>query len=314
MADYGFRLRFNLPEGARINIADASWTFGPVDGAEVTLRPLHEPSIDKAGKLSCRARGFPSEEAARSAGEKVRDILTIGFARARVPADFGDRAPRSHITRAGLEHFERQRGGRVLHDHHGLQAFESDPAPTFTDFNIKAVVGRSGDALKAAVAAAVVAAPRLDAATRTAFDLFSASAGVQNSDSRFLLLMMAVETLTVQRPRSEDSMAHVDSLIQTTEESGLGDEERRSLRSSLEWLRIESIGAAGRRLASKLGERLYDGVAPPRFFMRCYELRGALVHGHMPRPDHGHVGSMAAQLEQFVADLIAAPAAEGAGA
>lgn len=307
MAEYSFRIRFNLPEGTRINIAEPTWTFGPVDGVDVSMRPLHESTIGKSGQLSCRASGFTDEQSARSTGERVRDILTLAFAHARVPADFGDRAPRSYITPAGLAMLEKERGGRVLHDYHGLQVFVSDPVPSFTDFNVNAVVGRAGDALKAGVTAAIDVAPQLDAAVRTAFDLFSASAGVRNSDSRFLLLMMAVETLTQQQPRSEHELAHVDALVKATEAADLTGDEKKSLLSSLQWLRIESVGAAGRRLARSLGSRLYGDLAPDRFFMKCYDMRGQLVHGYVPRPDHGVVGTMAAQLEQFVGDLIALP-------
>jgi hypothetical protein len=75
---------------------------------------------------------------------------------------------------------------------------------------------------------------------------------------------------------------------------------------TLEWLKEESIGQAGRRLAAQLGERRYmDGnETPVQFFTRCYTLSSNLVHGHVPRPAESDVGSRAASLEVFVGHLI----------
>jgi hypothetical protein len=309
--DYSFRLRFNLPDSVRINLDEVFWVFGPVSGAEITLRPLADGPIKDATRLSCRGRGFADEQSARAAGERVRDILTVALAHARVGADFGDRAARSYITAAGIKHLEQQGSGRVLHDYHGLQAYLSEPAPRFVDFHAKGRVGRSGEAFKNAIGMAVRVEPQLDPATRIAFDLFSASSGVENADSRLLLLMMAIETLVVQNARDEAGREHVERLMQMTRDAPLSDREKQSLLSSLQWLLLESIGTAGRRLAGTLRGPQYGGMAPDRFFMLCYDLRGALVHGRVPRPEASTVGTVAAQLEQFVADLISSPHLDG---
>lgn len=65
------------------------------------------------------------------------------------------------------------------------------------------------------------------------------------------------------------------------------------------------MGTAGRRLADRLGSRNYDGMSARLFFSKCYGVRGALVHGHVPRPAHDDVGLLAAQLGLFVGHLIA---------
>jgi hypothetical protein len=46
-------------------------------------------------------------------------------------------------------------------------------------------------------------------------------------------------------------------------------------------------------------------MTPAAFFTRCYEMRSALTHGHLPRPDRGDVDVLAANLEIFVGDLLA---------
>ena len=72
-------------------------------------------------------------------------------------------------------------------------------------------------------------------------------------------------------------------------------------------LRLESISAAGRALASKrLGERRYLEMPAPRFFTECYDARSRLVHGRDP-PEYKELGRLAASLEVFVSDLLIQP-------
>jgi len=170
------------------------------------------------------------------------------------------------------------------------------------------VVGRAA----ARLAELVRAASELDFTwgerEQLAYDLHSASFSEENADARFLMLMMALETLIEQESRSEAAVAHLERLIADTRAGDLPPGEVASLAGSLEELaKRESVGSAGRRLARTLGDTEYlPGEPPPVFFTRCYELRSALVHGHYPRADRGEVGGRAAPLEGFVGDLLGA--------
>jgi hypothetical protein len=120
------------------------------------------------------------------------------------------------------------------------------------------------------------------------------------------MLTMAVETLLDPQSRSDAAKAHVRAMIEATDANTiLTQSERNSLEGSLTWLQDESIGQAGRRLARTLEPRTYGGKAPAAFFTRCYEMRSALTHGHVPRPDRGEVDVLAANLETYVGDLLA---------
>ncbi|SBW24391.1 hypothetical protein FDG2_4135 [Candidatus Protofrankia californiensis] len=138
-----------------------------------------------------------------------------------------------------------------------------------------------------------------------AYELYSASFSEKDADSRFLMLMMAVETLLDRKPRSNESLEVVASLEKLVKDSNLLEEEANSLRGALKDMRLESIGQAGRRVASLLNGSTYQGDSPVIFFRRCYSLRSALVHGNSPRPSVADTGLRAAHLEHFVADLIA---------
>lgn len=139
----------------------------------------------------------------------------------------------------------------------------------------------------------------------TAFELYSASFFVDNADARFTLLMMAIETLIDQKQRSEAAMDHVRGLIERTRDSSLPEAEVQSMIGALEWLFLESIGQAGRRLVQSLTSKKYNGKPAVSFFTDCYEIRSALVHGGTPRPSRQEVDSRAATLEILVGDLLA---------
>jgi hypothetical protein len=134
-------------------------------------------------------------------------------------------------------------------------------------------------------------------------------AGAAARGSAGLLLSMQLSGAAgplARAPQAREKLVveHVDALISATKRSGLPKNEIESLRGSLQWLRSESIGQAGRKLAARLGNRRYADQPPPAFFSKCYELRSSLVHGAHPRPAWGEVGQRAAALELFVRDLL----------
>lgn len=147
---------------------------------------------------------------------------------------------------------------------------------------------------------------RLDENGLLAFEMYSASADMpdQNPDARFLMLMIAVESLIEQgrKPTAQvDALASLNEHLKTL---GLGKADSEVLRQALKSLEDESIGAAGRRLADSLGVRVYGGLTPRKFFTKCYEARSNLVHGRTDRPSIEEVGALIGPLPSFVRDLI----------
>ncbi|MGC5165573.1 hypothetical protein [Luteimicrobium sp. DT211] len=144
----------------------------------------------------------------------------------------------------------------------------------------------------------------VDLRRRLAFAVYSSSFSVTEPDARFLVLMAALEALIEPKQRPSEVVDHVDALIASTKASNLPDAEKASLVRSLNWLRVQSIGQAGRELASTLGEKVYDGRKPAAFFKRCYSTRSDLIHGNIPLPERQDVDRMAAILQRFVGDLL----------
>jgi hypothetical protein len=142
---------------------------------------------------------------------------------------------------------------------------------------------------------------------RLAAELYCLSFFDTSFRSRFITLVTAVEALLnpVMRP------AKVQSLIDNVKASLRGletdDATRESMRGSLDYMKYESIGQAGRSLAdSLLGDREYSGMKPGRFFNRCYGLGSEIVYRGAPSDSTVDLLQESNALQAFVGDLLIA--------
>jgi hypothetical protein len=306
---YSFRIRFNITDDVFIEINTPKVTVGTYMGCSITLYS-HEESIPikEARKLVLRGDGYASKEEALNAGLHCKDALSLTFARLRIGADFGDRAPKSGFYRSGLEWLREKTGSQFLNDVHGLMTFENEPPKLFASIDVNAVVGRNGERFMKAIEVAIKHTQNSSEKERFAFEFFATSHFQNSIDARFLMLMIATEILLEPDSRSSECQEHIKDLIKRTKESSaLSTRDKESLIGSLKSLRKESIGQAGRKLAKKLGDRKYVGEKPSEFFTKCYALRSRLVHGNEPYPTRDEIANMCTSLEEFVGDLLASP-------
>jgi hypothetical protein len=282
-----FRWKIILPPTKRLGIDSSEHTLYERDAERVWLGALNVKKdsderelVAETTEIVLRGCGYATEDEATAAARRWRTVLELAFARRNMQADFGDRARRgSGLSRPGIRMVEQQTGRRVLNDAHALIVFECDPPPSFFATSARGVISINATRLDQAVEAALTVEVASPSAHNLSFDLYSASAFQPSTDARFVMLVMAVETLLDPQPRPESSLAHVEHLIALTQAADLPDSERASLLGSLQWLRHQSIRQAGKALAATLGDRTYMDMTPSMFFARCYELRSRLVHG-----------------------------------
>ena len=302
-----FRLRLNLGDTSKLQCPDSEWIIQGTDPLEVVevscARRRRDPGRELATWRSVDP-DMPRRQPQRAGRRAWRARLMRAFACVRIGADFGDRAPHGFVTNVGLQFLSPDR--RALNDVHGLAVFECEPPPVFVGAgNVTMQLSRPHEHLVQAVEE-TLAAGGLTEERQVAYGFFAASFSQRSADARFALLMMAVESLVEPRPRAAAVREHVESLIKSTRESGLPPNEVNSLERSLSWLRDESIGQAGRRLAQQLDAKKYKEESAQRFFTHCYEIRSRLLHGIHPVPTRREVDEHAAPLEVFVADLLCA--------
>ena len=272
MADYCVRVRVRLGDRVRIASGEQEIAIGVESDKAVVLQssPASLP-LSEAQHVALIVKPYESETEAAEAAAHWRAILPRAFARINIGADFGDRAATGAATAQGLAALEVEQGARVLNDVHGPMVFECAPWPKFVRIEASGTVGKPPDRLQAVVHTAALRNLAMSEREMLAYQLFSASFSAESADARFVLLMMALETLIEPEPRARSVVEHVDLLIATTENSDLPRNEVASIAGSLRWLRSESVGQAGRRLAERLGGRRYMDEAPQIFFSRCYE-------------------------------------------
>jgi hypothetical protein len=312
---YCFRTRLRLGNHVKFDSEANEWTLATAaeHGEAVELRsPDLDLNIGEARDLVVKGTGYQSEQEAEAAAQRWRAFVQTAFARIGIGADFGDRAPRGGFTPAGLKWLEDQHGGRFLNNVHGTQVYECEPPPQFVHQEVAATVGKPEQRARDAIRAAHDLGIGMTDQEQLAYDLYSGSYFQPAADARFLMLTMALETLIDQEVLSDEVKAHVDQLIALTRGSSLRSKEIESMVGTLRWLYRESVSRAGRRLAEKLGDRLYmDGTEKPvTFFNRSYEMRSHLVHGYYPRPTRDEVDRRAANLETFVGNLLSLPLLE----
>lgn len=309
MSDFTFRYRFQLAQRSGISSDEAALELHKrPDGGSVVLTTTDGAPLLKGKNVVLRAPAWPTAEAAEAAGKRYSDILKIALARHRVGADLIGRSGKGLFFKHGLKMLEEQHGGRVLNDVRGLQVYETDPPPKFAGVGASAMVSVSAAQFSESFDLLTRGAIVLSDRELLAVDLFNLSFFEPSAETRLLTLIMAIESLLELKPRTKEAVELVNSFIGAVAGSSLGGNEKQSLTTSLEWLRLQSIGSAGRELAElRLGNREYFDKPAKTFFSYCYSLRGRLVHGGVPRPTETEIGTAAANLELFVSDLLTAP-------
>jgi hypothetical protein len=310
---YCFRIRFALGNTVGIATDESRLVLATsdVDGEDVYLEGRDNPDglLSEARTVIVRGGRFATASAAEAAAKRWMALVQLAFARMNIGADFGGRAPSGGLTEEGIRSFTPAgEDVQALNDVHGPMVFQcAPPAMFFSVGNITLRVGKPAERVVEVVRAAKERSLGLTEQQQLAYDLYSASFFEDSADARFIMLMMALETLIQPQPRSREVADLVSRLVDTvTQDSTIAQSERDSIIGSLRFLATESIGQAGRQLAQRLGERRYmDGTESAReFFTNCYTMRSRLVHGSFPRPGRSDVGRRGASLEVFMSHVL----------
>lgn len=304
---YLFRIRFRIRATTRIAAKAEELVLHDSLGVKVYLKPLVAGQlVEDAEELVMLGNGYPTEEMARTEGERWVEALSVGMVAHLVAADFEERrGSGGGLYQFGLDAATAQIAGvKVYNDSRGLIVVPEDPVPAFASVGGKAFGGTNGELIAQIVRRAYTEGVRPDERTLLACEMFSASHFMPFQDSQFLMLMVAVEALIERGPRPADQLGAIDDLVTHVARLSLSADAANSLRQTLANLRTESINVAGKRLARSLGERRYMDRLPAGFFLECYEVRSALVHGNLDRPGIELVRGFIGPLQHFVRDLV----------
>lgn len=312
MAGFSFKIRLPKSKRGTILVGEPSvrWPLG--DGLpELILSSGNDKvPLKDAEAFYFKSEGWSSKDEARAAADKYVSALARTLARLRVGVDFGARTSKGGgISHYLIDKMWNEHGLRLINDTPGVIIYESEPQPVFSSTSESYLqLGVSRRSFESVFAEAIARDLRLTPRESISLDLFNASFFQKSPDTRFLMLMIALEALLDPAPRSVDAVNHVKGLIASTKAAeSLSNSEKQSICSSLAWLLKESIGYTARKLIKmQLGERQYLDMPADKFFTHCYTLRSRLVHGLPPLPIRDEIGMASASLEVLVSDLLAA--------
>lgn len=253
--------------------------------------------------------GYDSEEETRSAGERWAFVLRRALAGSWIGADFGESGRKGGLApwlakEVASDHAASGHGELKVNPlTEGLFIYRGSVVAAYFGMFAEGQVAASLEGLRD-WAAAVDDTP--DEKLKTAFELYTAAAGVESEPSaRLVLLTAAVEALATREPRAVPWPEAMNELQRVAAGLPFETADADRVRSALKDLRRESITQAGMRCVEgvDIGE-FSDGTSSPEIFKRAYRLRSKLLHGTpVDRPE---VSSIATKLHLLVGRLIAA--------
>lgn len=248
---------------------------------------------------------YSSEAQARTAAEKSKRALLYWAIDHRVGIDFGDGRQLSRFTKEGLAWQEERLGCPVRTDIHGIDVYEHVEGLKFVGLTVKGTLSKHAPRLVEVFQREYQHNRRLTARQVLASEIYSSSFFDVSPRSRFITLVTAVEALSEQRKRSDEVAALVKEFKSTTQNSMIDQSVRESMLGSLERLKSESIGQAGRALVKGLipGEH-FDNQPATEFFTYCYGLRSEILHSGSIADQEVDMRHLANVMESFVARLL----------
>lgn len=304
---YSFRLRFNFSDSCRI----AS------DATELVLWAQDELRFKlKSGATGCPLKETPraaifggpfaTREQAQYAAEQTKRAILFWTVEQRVGVDFGGGKQRGALTEEGVRYFEELYGQPIRFDKHGIDVFETIEGVGFLNIGFEGQVGKGVEALIGTFHREFPKHRQFSEKQILASEIYAGSFFDVSQRSRFVTLVTAVEALLECEKRSDDVQNLVDEFTHLTEKSVIDSSIKQSIHGSLDWIRYESIGRAGRDLANRLlPTQTYDGKVAGAFFTQAYSLRSSLVHRGAPDEATDMI-KIANAMEEFVAHLLIA--------
>lgn len=309
MGKFCFRVVMDVAPRLGLNIDEHEIRFPCPDGHGILCFRAAGPDtpIRDATSFVLTGRNWEDETDAHAAAVRYLGALQRTLAKLRVGVDTGARmADRGGMNISMREHIRETTGQRILNEAVGILVYECDPEPRFQRVHAEVRGLQPESHFPNVFNAALQEVEQLSSREQVALDLYNYSTFQTLVESRFLLLVMAVEALVQPAPRSASARTHLKSLVQLTNSaSELTQSERDSIAGALRGLERESIRRAARRtIEERLGEREYGGLRADRFFDGCYALRSSLAHGSDPLPAKPQLVSAAISLEFLVSDLL----------
>ena len=305
MRTYTFRLRFTVSHAPAFLHEGESLELGlaGLPGLCV-LVPCGGGLVKKAKEFVLKSSGFPSEEAAREAGERARRALRITLTELRVGLSAGDRPSTLSFAKA-MRDQARKNGYDLRGDAHGLSVYPDEPPVCFASARVTLAVTSPLDSFVEPYSRTFEG----DSSTTDSFslgmELYGLSYFETSARARFVTLISAIESSAEREPRSAEAKDFIDGLVSQARASQLSEAERNRLATALGNLKTESSTSACRRFVDDNSDP-GDGET----WEQCYKLRHAMLHsGSTP----GELQGLLPKLDEIVRKALLRVVSQDAG-
>lgn len=256
-----------------------------------------------SNKYVITGKGFESKDIAQHYAQIVRSAIQLyGFAK-KSGINFGKEYPTWFFNTKFFE--ENNENIRVLNDHDGILIYDDEKETHFISNESEVKFSSSIKPMVDTILKYTNENIEQPFRINLAIELYNSYYFQKSFMIKFLILVMTVESLSKQKEREGESLALVCSFIEQLKESQISNNEKRSLRGSLQSLREESISKSCNDIIELyLSDKTYCEMEAVKFFKYCYSVRGSIVHKGIPMKLKYRLDKLTNELHNLVYDLL----------
>jgi hypothetical protein len=304
---FAFRLCFHIPSHLHFESTEGELTLSQEGDRRLWLRSLDTGVMKTSHRVGLCGAPYSTIEEAFRAGTAARITLIEFAVHQRFALDVGMPQPPGGVEAFCQSAILGEDGTALLDGIHGLAVYDASHPTKFVYCNdVELILGRSVDRLRAEVDNHYPPL-ELTAKQETAYELFAASQFEVSQRSRFLSLMLAVESILEPKTLAPEAQQFLADLLSQIDKSNLTGHDKKSMTDKLKFAADESIRQCGKRLAVELlGKKTYLQKEAGVFFLWLYDVRSQLVHKGKITKKGGDLRTIINDVEQFVTDLLEA--------
>ena len=303
---YKFRLKFKVSHKGIIQSDVQKYHFTLLEDKPSTLKGLDAKTLGDSTQFSIVSGGYETEDEAYKKGILIkRSVLSYG-AKFRIGVDVGRDIRTGGFSRFMKDKIFNERGVKLIDDIHGVSVYSEKYPTMIGSVGATALINaRPVDFFVDEISQLVSIADTFNPKILLAMELITASIFETTHRTRFLTLVLAVESILEIDERPEDVQELVEKIIEITGNSGVDHATKKSIIGSLKLLKKESTSRSLRKQSLRyLRDKEYGGLNSERFIKKCYEARSQLVHTGKVNEEKYNINTLAANLEMYLKDLI----------
>ena len=247
--------------------------------------------------------GFDNQSEAYDVGKKIQLSLLLACLKREIFIDIGKGKASIFLSESVKQMMWEKHKVQYLEEIHGVQVYDVNKKTQFARgprHGVKIHLLNYAEDVLADITKFLSKDIKITNRDLLALELYNASDFETSPRASFLTLMLATETLLESATKSIKTQSVIDDISQHVLNSDIEKGEKDALITGIKNMKQQSFKWKGEKLATTYlsNGKKYHGLSPEKFFSKCYNIRGKLVHSGHFKTDIGPT------LEVFVRDLL----------